>query len=301
MIAGALLMLLLAGSSAQAHGVGPPHDHAGWTFDASITVPLGLALAFYALGTARLWRRAGIGRGVRAHHVAAFLVGWLALFGALVSPLHQLGERSFTAHMIEHELLMAVAAPLLVLARPAFAFLWGFPTVLRHAFAGLARAAPGVLWRKLTEPLAATILHGAAIWVWHVPVLFRAAVANEALHWLQHASFLGTALAFWWAMVESARREGGCGAAMADLFATAMHTGLLGALLVVSPRLLYAPPAGGLAPGGLTPLEDQQLAGLVMWIPGGAVYVVAALVVAGLWIARSGQGHGAFPHARRAD
>jgi putative membrane protein len=277
-----LVACLLPGL-AQAHG-GAAEEPIGWTFDPWVVAPLLLAGGAYAIGVTALWRRAGAGRGVRGGHVAAYASGWSALAGALVSPLHAMGEQLFTAHMVEHEIVMAMAAPLLVLARPAAVFLWAWPNPLRQ---GLARAVrydtSRAVWGLATAPVAATVLHGAAIWIWHVPVLFDAAVTHIVLHRLQHLSFLLTALLFWWALLRNCR----AGAAAAHLFITMTHTGLLGALLTFAPRVLYGVQTLHAGDWRLTPLQDQQLAGLVMWVPAGTIYAGAALGFAALWIARS--------------
>ncbi|TIO41331.1 MAG: cytochrome c oxidase assembly protein, partial [Mesorhizobium sp.] len=108
------------------------------------------------------------------------------------------------------------------------------------------------------------------------------------LHYTQHASFLGTALLFWWALLPRSGRQQAYGSAVMHLFFTSMHTGLLGVLLLLSPKLWYPENAGGAALWGLSPIEDQQLAGLVMWVPAGLIYGGAALLLAGLWISKSG-------------
>ncbi|MGK9167454.1 cytochrome c oxidase assembly protein [Inquilinus limosus] len=264
------------------HGVGYP-----WTWDWWITGPLLLTVLLYAGGVLRLWCRAGSGRGVGCGRAAMFLTGWLALAAALVTPLHTLGERLFTAHMIEHEVLMVVAAPLLAPSRPVGAMLWGLPQGWRRALGAAAGSRPWrPFWRAITDPLVATVLHGVAIWAWHVPALFAAALADDSMHALQHASFLFTALLFWWSLL---CRRGSRGVAVGHLFVTALHTGLLGALLVFSTRLWFPGQAGEAARWGLTALEDQQLAGLVMWIPACLAYPAAGLALAGLWIAGAGR------------
>jgi cytochrome c oxidase assembly factor CtaG len=252
-----------------------------WDADPLILVPLLLAGLLYAVGIGRLWRRAGIGHGIAVGKVGMFAAGWLLLLIALSSPLHELADRLFAAHMVEHEILMAAAAPFLVPSRPLPAYLWSLPRSLRAAIATSTPSLAAV-WRVLAIPVVATVVHGSAIWLWHVPIVFAAAVDNRPVHLLQHASFLGTALLFWWAMFR--RRERGYGGAVGHLFATSMHTGLLGALLVLSPRAWFTA-AGGL---GFTPLEDQQLGGLIMWVPGCMVYAGVALVLAGKWILASG-------------
>jgi putative membrane protein len=268
---------------------GVAHAHAdaavAWTFDSWITVPLLLSASLYAFGTARLWRRAGLGRGIRFWQVACYAAGWLSLAGALVSPLHWLGEYLFTAHMIEHEIIMACAAPLLAFSRPVGAVFWSLPPVVRARLGQASRSRwLRTPWLTATSPLPATVVHGAVIWLWHAPPLFEAAVANIAMHRLQHLSFLLSALVFWWALARRADR----GAAAMHLFVTMVHTSLLGVLLTLSPRVLYARQTVDAVLWGLTPLADQQLAGLVMWVLAGTIYAGAAMAFAALWVRRSG-------------
>jgi cytochrome c oxidase assembly factor CtaG len=211
-----------------------------------------------------------------------FLTGWAVLAGALVSPLHEAGARSFTAHMLEHELLMLAAAPLLVLSEPAAVMLWAFPSRARRGLAGALRPLrlPRLL-RAATEPITATLLQAAALWLWHAPSLFERALASVGWHIAQHLSFLVSALLFWTAMLT--RRPRRPGLAALCLFATSVVSGALGAMMAFSPSPWYRPYAElGLAPFGLTPAEDQQLAGLLMWIPGGAVHAAAALAIVAL-------------------
>ncbi|WP_149538539.1 cytochrome c oxidase assembly protein [Siccirubricoccus phaeus] len=275
---GLTALLLLWPGAALAHGGDAP----GWQFDPLVAGPLLGFLTLYLGGLARLGRRAAR----LAAPAAAWLTGWLVLAGALLSPLHGLGELMFTAHMVEHELVMAVAAPLLVLGRPMAVALWAFPPAARRRIGRGARALR-LPWRWLTHPAAATFLHGAAIWLWHVPALFDAVIGHAGLHRAQHLSFLLSALLFWWAMLRRAKPL----VAVADLFVTMLHTGLLGTLLVLAPRVLYGVQTAEAARFGLTPLEDQQLAGLVMWVPGGVVYAAAALLLLGRALQRGGRRH----------
>jgi putative membrane protein len=282
-----LALLLLAGFGQPDALLVPlcgPNAGASWTFDAWITVPLALSAAFYLVGTARLWSRAGLGHGILPERAIAYAVGWVALAGALVSPLHRWGEGLFASHMVEHEVVMAIAAPLLVLAQPGAAFLWALPRIARQAVAAaLLQSGAQSLWRGLTRPAVATLLHGLAIWAWHAPPVVDAAVANLAVHRLQHLTFLFTALLFWSSLL---RRSPG--SAAASLVVTMLHTTLLGALLALAPRVLYPAQTAGAFAWGFSPLEDQQLAGLIMWVPAGTVYAGAALWFAARWIRRSG-------------
>lgn len=270
---------LLFATPAAAHVAAIPHAEPGWSFAPELSIPLGLSAAFYAVGAARLARRSAGGRGALRRQAVLFGAGWLCLAASVVSPLHQAGELSFTAHMIEHELLMLAAAPLLVLSRPLAPLLWAFPAGARRAI-GRIGAWPPLRggWRAVSGPVAATLIQAAALWLWHAPTLFDRALASDGWHIAQHLSFLVSALIFWSAMLQPKGR--GAGAAAVCLFATSVVAGFLGALMAFSASPWYARYAAlGLAPFGLTPAEDQQLAGLLMWIPGGLVHAGAALAL----------------------
>jgi putative membrane protein len=290
-------LLLVATASAYAHG--PPPMEPGWppwAVDPAATVPVLLSGALYAAGVARLWCTSGAGHGVRGADVAWFASGWIALVVALVSPLHPLGQALFSAHMTQHEILMLVAAPMMVLGSPGVAMLWALPAPARRAVGRALRTRRWRrLWATLTRPLVAWTIHLVALWVWHVPALFEATLRSEAVHAAQHASFFGSALLFWWALVHGPRTVAGWGTALLATFTTAAHSGLLGALLTFA-RTVWYPSYVATAPRwGLTPLEDQQLGGLVMWIPAGVLYVVAALAFAVAWL-RASEASGAARH-----
>lgn len=277
----ALALLVLLASvvvgPAAAHGGAPVAQSFGWTWDPWITLSLGAAFALFAVGAQRLAQRMRRGAATLRRRVLLFAIGWTVLALALVSPLHQAGEHSFTAHMLEHELMMLAAAPLLVLADPLAIMVWGLPRRARIWLGGLGRSLslPG-LSRRLTEPVTATLLQAAALWLWHTPALFDRALASDAWHIAQHLSFVVTALLFWRGVLT--RRPYHPGAAALCLFATSVVSGALGAMMAFSQSPWYAPYSRlGMAPLGLTPMEDQQLAGLLMWIPGGVVHAAAAL------------------------
>lgn len=270
----ALCLLLASVGPALAHG-GAVHGALEWTFDPWITVPLLMVGILYALGTAKLSRRSPTPR-MSNRPSAAYWSGLFLLAVALISPLHYLGEHLFTFHMIEHEIVMAAAAPLIVLARPIGVLFWGLPHPLRRPAMRLVKSR-GVetLWTAATAGIVATLLHALAIWLWHVPALFDATVTSVLLHRLQHLSFFITAVIFWWAVIW---REGR-GAGAWHLFLTMLHTSILGALIAIAPRVVYLAQTRYAADWGLSSLEDQQLAGIIMWVPGGIVYAGAALVV----------------------
>jgi cytochrome c oxidase assembly factor CtaG len=279
--------LLAIGTLPAAAHDGEPHASAfPWTFDPWIVTPIAVAGGLYALGSVKIRQRAQRPLSVINSGIL-YWAGWLSLVSALVSPLHFLGEHLFTFHMIEHELVMAVAAPLVVLARPVGMFLWSLPRPLRHLVRDVMKT--GLVWRTwnaLSAGTPATLLHGLAIWAWHAPVLFDATVTDILLHRLQHLSFFVTAVMFWWAMIWRSDR----GMAAWHLFLTMLHTSILGALIALSPQVAYVSQTRMAREWGLTPLEDQQLAGLVMWVPGGIIYAGAALAMLALWIAGSNRG-----------
>jgi putative membrane protein len=279
--------LVLLQRAAIAHGLAlDAHDVAAvWTYDPWIVSPLFVAAVLYLIGSHRLWSRAGHGHGVPHWQRACFWSGWIMLAMALLSPLHWLGERLFVAHMVEHEVLMVVAAPLLALARPVGALLWGLPRRWRRAL-GRAMRYPLVdrSWQVLTDPWVATSLHAAALWSWHLPWLYDQVLSNVIMHRLQHVSFFVSAVLFWWPLFYGRQGRRGYGVAVACLFFTSLHSAVLGIFLTLSRQLWY-PQQGIFAEiCGLTPLEDQQLAGLVMWVPPGFIYLGVALFFAARWI-----------------
>lgn len=279
-----VFIFLLSTCEALAHG--NSESGPAWTFDPWIVVPLVAAIAGYSVGYCRLRSRVTLGRRQMKARGILYLLGWVSLAGALVSPLHWLGEHLFTFHMVEHEIVIAVSAPLIVLARPAAVFLWAFSDRIRIAI-GRAMVMDKVrfVWDWCTGGTVATVLHGLAIWIWHVPVFFDASVENVAVHRLQHLSFFLTAILFWWSILWVSRP----GASAWHLFITMMHTGLLGALMALAPRVLYQVQTAKAEQWGLTPLEDQQLAGMIMWIPAGIVYAGAALIMVALLVHRAGR------------
>jgi len=264
-----------------------PHDLArAWSVEpGSAAVLLGAAV-LYAAGRRRA-RRAGTRHPRRRRgEAAAFWAGWLVLAAALISPLHQLGGALLWAHMVQHELLMVVAAPLLVLGRPVIVSLRGLPPGARRVAAGWVRRLRGLAgWAVRVE--VAWALHAAAIIGWHIPALYDRSVTSEIVHALQHGSFLGTALLFWFSVLGEARHRGHHGGAILSLFTTAIYSGGLGALLTVAQAPWYGAYGAAAPLWGLTPLEDQQLAGVIMWVPAGLSYLAATLWLVLAWLRES--------------
>lgn len=208
----------------------------------------------------------------------AFAFGWLALVVALVSPIDKLSEILFSAHMTQHEILMIVAAPLMVFGRPLVAFLWALPTRWR------APIGHWFHWRWISGPIPATLLHAVALWMWHLPSLYQATLRSEGIHAVQHLSFFLTAALFWFALVHGRYGRMGYGVAVAYVFVTAAHSGLLGALIALSPSVIYPIYQQAGAPWGINPIEDQQLAGIIMWIPAGVLFTVVGVALFAGWL-----------------
>jgi putative membrane protein len=283
----ALLHLLPRSASAHPNTPVAPHDLASaWTLEPWVLLLVFGPALLHVRGTARVWSSAGRGHGVRGTHAAAFAAGTLVLAIALISPLDALGSALFSAHMAQHQLLMVVAPPLYLLGAPAVAFAWSVPP--RHTallIRVVRRAAQTRLWRALSHPVGAWSVHAIAVWLWHMPALYEQTLSSEWVHAVQHFFFVVTAMLFWWTVIHP-RGEGarGRGAAVLSLFTTAVHTSALAALLTFSSHPWYLAYAGRTQPWGFSLLEDQQLGGLIMWIPGGIVYTAAALIVTASWL-----------------
>jgi putative membrane protein len=236
-----------------------------------------VALAWlYGLGVRTLWTRAGRGHVVSTRQVGVFGVAILILLLALESPLDALSADLFAAHMVQHLLLILVAGPLLVLGAPLAPLLWSFPEPARRAI--------GRVLRRLsfsTRPGVAFVLHSLALWTWHAPALYEAALRSRGVHVVEHLSFLLTAILFWWA-IRHAR-----GASLLYLFGLAVESTVLGALLTFADAPWYAAHAATTAQWGLSPLADQQIAGLIMWVPGGVVYLGTGLALLAAWLKQS--------------
>jgi len=238
--------------------------------------------SLYLVGTIRMSRRTAVHP---RREIVAFWCGWVALMIAVLPPIDALAVELFSAHMAQHELMMLVGAPLVIAGRPLSTCLWGLPQRARSLVAQPLRSTPATAtWRWLTAPVVAWALHGVAIWVWHVPALYDTAVTHEGIHALQHAMFVGTAALFWWGLIYGRYGRVGYGAAVFYVFTTVVHTGILGAAVTFSGVPLYPVYAAPAAVRGIDALEDQQLGGLIMWIPAGVVLTLFGLALFAAWL-----------------
>ncbi len=259
-----------------------------------LPVIFGLAGAAYTVGWLRLRRRGGCrprpaerrsGAGLAAGwRLSAYLGGLAVLALALLSPLDALVEYLFFAHMIQHLLLMMVAAPLLMLANPFPFVVWGLPggpraagwllrkdSLVRQALMVATR--PGIVWVSFV----------AVLWGWHDPSAYNAALRNDWLHNLQHLSFFGVSLLLWWRTLSAGPRLQGRFPFLIRLgllLASAAANMVPGVAIALAERPFYTYYLGVPRLWGYTPMQDQVLAGIIMWIPGTMMYVLAALALA---------------------
>jgi putative membrane protein len=256
-----------------------PHDLVtAWAWDPLIVIGLLLSALLY-------WRGASSEHGIQRWERWCYWGGWWSLVVALLSPLHAMGEVLFSAHMVQHEVLMLAAAPLLVLGRPLVPYLWGMPMSWRKRVGNAVKAGwAQSTWSWLTRPLNAWLIHAIALWGWHAPTLFQATLNNDLIHSLQHLSFLLSALLFWWALLRGREARTGYGMAVLYVFTTGVHSSVLGALLTFSPRVWYPVYAESTGGWGLNALADQQIGGLIMWVPAGLIFLGAGLALFANWI-----------------
>ncbi len=254
-----------------------------WSWEPSIVLPLALLVVLY---TAGLLRRGNIYR-LRWRH-ASFYTGFLTLAFALVSPIHELGEQLFSAHMLQHEILILISAPLISAAHPGATLLWAFAPRQRVNLGGWIHAVEGgQLIGFITRPLTAWLLEAFTLWIWHVPALYQATLTSDWIHAIQHLSFFFSAAIFWSALYGVGRSAMSYGAATFYVFGTAAHCSALGALLTFSAILWYPAYRHTTQAWGLSPLEDQQLGGVIMWVPSGVVLITIGLALFAKWLRES--------------
>lgn len=279
-------LLVLAGAAAvgahgpDVHAAADPRVFSPW--DKATLGGLILMAVLYAIGSRQL-----ASRGARRPRVErpAFAVGWLALVAAICPWFDAAALEHFSAHMAQHELMMLVGAPLMMAGRPLSTCLWALPERWRGRFAvPLRRGALRTTMRRLTSPLLAWALHGVVVWVWHAPAFYELAVRSEAAHAVQHATFVGTSILLWWGLLYGRYGRAGYGAAVFYVFTTAVHTGILGALFTFAGAPLYSVYVGIPGVGIEGALADQQVAGLVMWIPAGLLLTMMGVALFAAWL-----------------
>lgn len=265
----------------------PNNLWAAWNLEPSLLIPLALSVLIYAWGMSRVWRRAGAGRGIGVRQLAMFSGAILAMLAALTGPLDALSGVLFSAHMVQHLILILVAAPLLVLSDFPLALLWALPRDWAQALAYRLNQSPVLsrAWPILSTPVSAWLWFAIALWGWHASALFQAAVQDERIHAFEHLALLLTAILLWWVLFkQTGPRRVRYGMAVPYLFATALQSGILGALMTFTTEPWYSYYTPLVKAWGLTALQDQQLAGLIMWMPGGTVFSLLTIGYFGAWL-----------------
>lgn len=265
-----------------------PHDlWMAWNFEPAVLLLLEATLLIYLIGLRNVWRQAGRGRGMDLRQAVSFIGAWATLFIALISPLDALSGALFSAHMAQHLLLSLVAAPLFVLSNFPVAFFWALPRRWAQSI-GQHRNRLRLLasaWHLISSPVSAWLLFAVSFWGWHAPLFYEAALRSEAIHILEHFILLATASLFWWVLFkQTGPAHIRYGAALPYLFTTALHNTILGALMTFTSRPWYSYYTTSVLAWGLTPLQDQQLAGLIMWLPGGAVFTLLTIGYFAAWL-----------------
>jgi putative membrane protein len=276
---------VLTGGLVLAHAGQPPAPHDIWrAWNLDLLVLTGLVCAAWAY---RRGRALGASRGDQIWRARCFAGALAALAVALISPLDALSTALASAHMVQHVLIVLVAAPLLALSAPSATLLHGSPLVVRRTVPRWRRKVrlTRANLRLLRDPVTVWLLHVAALWFWHAAGPYAAALDSEPLHILEHTTFLVTAVLFWQVAVgarAAGRVTNGYGALL--VFAMALQSTFLSALLTFARTPWYAGYATTTEPWHLDPLADQQLAGVIMWIPAGLIYFGASLALIITWL-----------------
>jgi cytochrome c oxidase assembly factor CtaG len=254
-----------------------------WDFRPEVLLVLLLAGALFSLGWWRL-RKESSDRFTKVWRLAAYLAGLGLLALALLSPIDTLSSYLLSMHMVQHLLLMMFAPVLLLIANPLPFTLWGMPDALRRRAGGLLRRG-SVLRRALTALTAPGPVWIALVVVlvgWHDPRAYDAALRSELLHNLEHLSFFALAMLFWWHVTGAGPRLHGspsAGMRIALLLITIPVTMGIGIVIALTAQPIYLNYLTVPRVLGLSVMEDQQLAGAIMWIPGSMMLIIAALIL----------------------
>lgn len=251
-----------------------------WPQEPLLLLGLSVSVGLYWLGWSRL-SRVGSGSAVSTWRATAFIIGSLAVGAALLSPIAAFSERLFFMHMIQHLLLLLIAPPLLLLGQPLVPMLWGLPSQVRRPLGRALRPRHALarVGNLLTTPAFAAAAFVVTLAIWHIPVFYDAAQGRTFTHDLEHLMFFGTALLYWWPIIHPSggRRRLSFGLALPYLLPPFLESILIGAMLTFASQPFYQTYAEMEMPWGFNPVTDQQLGGLIMWIPGGMFFLIPVI------------------------
>ena len=279
----------LAEATIEGHLRGGEVTWTSWHFDWPLLLPALLVTACYIHGLRRLPHGRG---GHPAWRSWCYFLGVATLVLAQESPLHELADRHFSAHMVQHMLLMMVAVPLVLLGAPMRPVLRGMPRTLRRAVVRplMRSKAAGAIYRGVTHPVAGLAVYSALLGAWHLaPGWYDASVRNEFWHDMQHVSFAGGILLFWWNVIDPAPFRVRLGYPLRMLYVLVGGTiqGTLAALITFSDRTLYTEYVHATPVFDISPLADQELGGLIMWVPGQLQHLAVIGVLFAVWAVSS--------------
>ena len=262
-----------------------------WNFDPEFIIPIVLLGVVYANGLRRWTDR------TRAHpwwRTALYYSGLLVLLLSVESPLDRLGEHHFSMHMIQHEMVVMAAAPLLLLGAPTTPMLRGMPRWLRLGVVRRLAKRDEVRWtyRQVTHPLLAVVVISATFWLWHLgPGWYDAALEDDVIHDLQHFNFWIAGVLLWWNIVDPKPLQSRLAyiPRMLYVFAAGVPKHFLGAILTFAEEPLFDTYLTVRPLIALDPLEDQQLGGLIMWVPSVMMHLVTMGIIFAIWAQKSEQ------------
>ncbi len=255
-----------------------PHLGSWWVIEPPVTLGVILALAAYFAAVGPLRRRYDWAEQVERKYVVNFVLAMLIVFVSLQGPLHELSDYySFSAHMVQHLLVTLIMPPLLLQGIPP----WLIERVLDLPLIGL-------VLRTLTRPFIAFALFNVIFSLWHVPAFYQSALGRPAIHGLEHVLFMGTAVLTWWPVYSPTERLPRLSEPLQlfYLFAQSLIPTVLGALITFAPMVLYPFYAAAPRVLGLSPLDDQQIAGLLMWLGGAAIVLFVLTLRFFSWMER---------------
>jgi cytochrome c oxidase assembly factor CtaG len=260
-----------------------------WNYSPEVVIPLGAMLGLYLVGRGRLMDRAKYPTRAGGR-TALFLLGFGALALALISPIERFTQDLFFMHMVQHLLLTMVAAPLLLLSAPVAEYMWALPDPVRLSVGqwlnrrGFIRQA----LKGVTLPVVAWLTFGVVMWSWHVPEAYNAALNSWPVHIIEHMTMFGAAVIFWWPVIGPAplRTQLPYPLRFLYLFLAMFQSIILGAILTFATDTVYSYYESAPTHFGISKSNDQQLAGILMWLPGSFVHLTALLTLLYLWLDR---------------
>jgi putative membrane protein len=265
----------------------------GWDVLDPLAFLVLLAAAAYLFGAFRIASRSRTSILDRKR-IYAGITGYASLYIALAGPFDAFAPEAFWLHMTQHIIISMISAPLMLLSSPMAAFLWAMPETMRMGAGDLLKRDGAIqrVMRWLIDPRITVPLFIGTLYAWHAPALFSAALNNNYVHYLQHFTFFTTSALFWWPIIGPApvRSKLRYPARLLYLLSVVTPTAVLASVITMTHSVIYKDYLGSPMHWGMTPLEDQTLAGLILWIPGNALYLAALTAIFFTWASHESKG-----------